>query len=115
MNDYLIEQFYGDTVKVHIFAHDVAVEDIGPREFVQEVKLLPSEVRSGELLDNVPLGEVYHVPMTNSIYFSSNFTDFEIVGTVDGPEFLEVYCDFYAAFRPNEVAEMLIAEGWMPA
>lgn len=115
MDEYIIEQFYGDTVRVHIFAHDVEIKDISPREFIQEVKLLPAEVRSGMLLENVPLGEVYHVPMTNSIYFSPNFTDFEIVGTVDGSDCLEVYCDFYSAFRPEEVAEMLIEEGWSPA
>lgn len=113
MNEYIIEQFYGDTVKVHLFAHDVDEKDIAPREFVRHAKFLPSEVRSGELLDSISPGEVYHVPTTNSIYFSSNFTDFEIVGTVDGPDCLEVYCDFYAAFRPEEVAEMLTSEGWL--
>lgn len=107
-----MEHFYGDEVLVHVFAHDAMSSWEPPVEFVRKAKLVPSTRRSGELLDECTPGEVYHVPVTNSIYFSENFTDYEIVGTVESPHGLELYCDFYAAFEPAEVARMLIGEGW---
>lgn len=107
-----MEHFYGENVLVHIFAHDAMSSLEAPVEFVREAKFVPSDIRSGELMENCSPGTVYHVPVSNSIYFSPNFTDYEIVGTVESTHGLELYCDFYAAFEPHEVARLLVGEGW---
>lgn len=113
MDNYTMEQFYGEQVKVRLFVHDIEVpEHSRPVELVRTVKLLPTDVLSGHLMEDFAAGEVYHVLDTNSIYFDPNFTDFEIVGTVEGSDGLELYCDFYAAFDPDEVIEMLGNAGW---
>lgn len=113
MDDYIMEHFYGDRIKVRLFVYDHSATDFStPREVVKQLKLVPTEVPSGHLIEQFIPGEVYHVPLTNSIYFDPNFTDFDIVGTVQGSEGLEVYCDFYAAFDPDTVLEMLQDSGW---
>lgn len=113
MDDYIIEQFYGESVKVRLFVYDLEVpEHSSPQEMIRTVKLAGTIEPSGHLIENFASDTVYFVPLSNSLYFSPNFTDYEIIGTVKGPEGLEIYCDFYAAFEPDEAIEMLVNEGW---
>lgn len=112
MDDCLIEEFYGTSVEVHIFARDPQSSLEPPVEFVRNATLVKSSVSSGKLLDKFDPDKVYHVPETNSLYFDETFSDFDIAGTVDGSAGLIIYCDFYDAYNPQEVADILLDGGW---
>ena len=106
----MLKDFYGSTVMVHLFARDPELNKV--REFVRNSELSLSEQKSGELRTSYARNTIYHVPDSNSVYFNSNFTDFEIIGTVDGPDGLEIYCDFCEAFDLTEVERILESDGW---
>lgn len=107
----MLKDFYGSTVTVHLFARDPDLNIFN--EFVRNSELSLSEQKSGGLRTEYARNTIYHVPDSNSLYFNSNFTDFEIIGTVDGPDGLEIYCDFYEAFNLSEVSRILEGDGWV--
>lgn len=110
MDDYILEQFYGTDVEMHVFARDAEV--LKPTEFVRKAKLARSPAGSGKLLEKFDGNNVYHVPETNSVYFNETFSDFDIIGTVEGNDGLVIYCDFYDAWNPEEVHHILVNDGW---